>query len=169
MSLWSVPVSMLAGLALALIPASLSAADGPMVDTETLELCVDTQHALDGLLAELDLSQARLAERRSDIDEGEARLLEIKAVVEDEDADVDPEVRSAMVAEFNTINANRAAQIPAYQDERDYVGSLIDQYNEMTDAYNEQCGDISYIAEELAAICDGRPELANTRWCGRVQ
>ena len=144
------------------------ATDGPPVSAETLELCIDTQHELDRLRTELDTGQARLDERRADIDEGEARLLEIKAVVEDPDAEVSSSERSSLVQEFNAINANRAAQIPAYQEEQDHVGTLSDRYNALTDSYNAQCGDIAYVVEDLAEICARRPELGDTRWCGRV-
>jgi small-conductance mechanosensitive channel len=147
---------------------TVRAADDANVSAETLELCVETQHELDGLQGELDTGQQRLDLRRADIDEGEARLLEIKAVVEDPDADVSSEERAALVREFNAINANRSAQVPAYQEERDHVGTLIDQYNALTDSYNQQCGDIGYVVEDLVEICARRPELGGTRWCARV-
>ena len=155
-------------LAVALLPAGAVLADQVSIDAQTLELCAETQHELNGLLAELERSQARLAQRRTDIDQSEARLLEIKTVVEDPDAGISDAELADLVREFNALNANRSAQVPAYQDDRDYVGNLIDQYNALTDSYNAQCGDVAYVAEELTEICERRPELADTRWCARA-
>ena len=67
-----------------------------------------------------------------------------------------------------SINANRQAMIPSYQEDADHVGDMIDEYNGLTDRYNADCGDVTYVVEDLQQLCSARPEFGETGWCTRV-
>lgn len=155
----------------AALPASAWAQEAPgsaELTADELALCVETQYHLDGLIVEIETGRGRIEARRSDIDAAEARLIAIATTIEETSADLSGDELQELIVEFNSINANRQAMIPSYQEDADHVGDTIDEYNSLTDRYNADCGDVTYVVEDLQQLCATRPEFGETGWCTRV-
>ena len=150
-------------LATLLVPIALAQ---PMaLDLEAVELCIGRQHLLQELDTRITDYQTAIEGLADTIALKEDRLLELQGRINNA-TDTEATLR---IQEFNDVNTQRNAEIALLQQRQATLDELIDEFNALTDDYNEACAGATYLREDVARICQANPAYGRTNWCQRLE